>query len=186
MKQRLVAATAVVGLIAAACGDDGASSPSVEGAWARTSPMMADAGAVYFTISSDDAVAITDVSVPESIAGRAELHETVMVDMGDDDMGDNMDDEMGHDAMEGDMDDDMEDMDGEHDMSDMGGAMQMQEVEDIPVAADGSVAFEPGGLHVMLLELADPLEIGETFTVTLTLDDGSELDIEVEVRDEAP
>ncbi len=158
MKHGLVAATAVVCLIAGACGDDAASGPSVEGAWARTSPMMADAGAVYFTISSGEAVAVTDVSVPESIAARAELHETVMADMSDD-------------------------MEGEHDM---GGAMMMQEVEDVPVAADGSVSFEPGGLHVMLLELAEPLELGETFTVTLTLDDGSTLDVEVEVRDEAP
>ncbi len=195
MKLRLAAAGAVVGLLAGACGDDGgADGPSVDGAWARTSPMMADAGAVYFTLSSDEAVSVVDVSVDESIAARAELHETVMADMamGDDMDADDMDGDMDSDDMDADEGHDMDsgDMDADegHDMDsgDMGGAMTMQEVESVPVGAGSSVAFEPGGLHVMLLELADPLELGETFTVTLTLDDGTDFEIDVEVRDEAP
>ncbi len=168
-----IAAVAAMGLVATACGDDGASGPSIDAAWARTSPMNVDAGAAYFTISSDEAITIVGVSVDSSIAATAELHETTMADMeGDGDMAE----------------DDMADMaeDDMGDMADMGGAMMMQEVESIPVAAGSSVAFEPGGLHVMLLELAEPLELGHTFAVTISLDDGSEIDVDVEVRDEAP
>ncbi len=167
-----------MGLVATACGDDGATGPSIDAAWARTSPMNVDAGAAYFTISSDEAITIVGVSVDSSIAATAELHETTMADMEGD--GDMAEDDMA-DMTEEDMGDMAED-----DMADMGGAMMMQEVESIPVAAGSSVAFEPGGLHVMLLELAEPLELGHTFAVTISLDDGSEIDVDVEVRDEAP
>ena len=168
----LAAATLAVGLLAAACGDD-SSTASVDGAWARTSPMNAEAGAVYFTVSSDDAMSITGVSVDAAVAGRAELHETVMADMA-------MDDDHDH---EGDGDHDGDD---EHGDMGHGGAMMMQEVTSIDVAAGGEAVLEPGGLHVMLLDLPDPLELGETFEVTLQLADGETMTVEVEVMDEAP
>jgi copper(I)-binding protein len=66
---------------------------------------------------------------------------------------------------------------------DRGGAMMMQEVEAIEVPAGGSVSLEPGGLHIMLLELAEPLEAGTSFDLTLILDDGEEHQVSVEVRD---
>ena len=64
--------------------------------------------------------------------------------------------------------------------------MTMQQVDSVDIPAGGSVAFEPGGLHVMLLDLPDPLEIGETFDLTLTTADGVEIIVPVEVRTEAP
>ena len=133
--------------------------------------MNAEAGAVYFTIESDDGLTITGVSVGDDVAGRAELHETVMADMGDGDMDDS---DMGDDMDEGDM---------EHDMS---GAMTMQHVMTIDVPAGEAVDFEPGGLHVMLFDLPDPLELGETFDLTLEVDGADPITVEVEVRDEAP
>ena len=179
---RLGAATAVLCLFAAACGDDAAAT-TIDGAWARTSPMNADAGAVYFTVSSDDAISITGVSVDGSVAGRAELHETVMADMDEMAEDEMTDDEMAEDEMDSMEDDEM----AHDDMAEHGsGAMMMQEVASIDVEAGGEVALAPGGLHVMLLDLPDPLEPGETFDVTLETADGESLTVEVEVMDEAP
>ncbi len=179
----LLALVAVLALVAAACGDDDAEALSTSDVWARTSPAMADAGAVYMTVESDDGVSIVGATVNESVAARVELHETTMADG----------------AMEGDMADteemaDTDDMAVEDDMADTddmamedgdhgGGAMMMQEVEAIEVPAGGSVSLEPGGLHIMLLELAEPLEAGTSFDLTLILDDGEEHQVSVEVRD---
>ena len=179
----LLAQVAVLALVAAACGDDDAEALSTSDVWARTSPAMADAGAVYMTVESDDGVSIVGATVNESVAARVELHETTMADG----------------AMEGDMADteemaDTDDMAVEDDMADTddmamedgdhgGGAMMMQEVEAIEVPAGGSVSLEPGGLHIMLLELAEPLEAGTSFDLTLILDDGEEHQVSVEVRD---
>ena len=172
----LVAVSLAAGLFASACGGDDATA-SVEGVWARTSPMNADAGAVYFTIESDDDLTITGVSVSDDVAGRAELHETVMADMTDD---------MSDDAMEdSDMDEDAMD-DGDEMDHDMGGAMMMQHVMTVDVPGGEAVDFEPGGLHVMLLDLPDPLELGETFELTLEVDGADSITVDVEVRDEAP
>ena len=183
-----IAALAVGGLVG--CGDDDDVSAPIEvsGAWARTSPAMADAGAAYMTITSADGATIVGVSVDPEVAGVAELHEVVpaegaMEDMADDDMAD--------DDMDGDMaDDDMadDDMDGDMDHGGTDGemAMTMQEVPSVEVPAGGSVTFEPGGYHVMLLELPDPLETGEEFDVTLTLDDDTEIVVPVTVSENAP
>lgn len=152
----LSAAVIALGLLVSGCGDDGAAT-TIDGAWARTSPMNAEAGAIYFTISSDGGAVITAASVPADVAGHAELHETVMA----------------HDDTD----------DAAHDMGD---AMMMQHVMAIDVPAGESVAFEPGGLHVMLFELPDPLELGDTFELTLEFEAGDPLTVEVEVRDEAP
>ena len=46
--------------------------------------------------------------------------------------------------------------------------------------------LEPGGYHIMLLDISTPLELGETFDVTLTFENAGEQVVEVEVREEAP
>ncbi|MCP3910723.1 MAG: copper chaperone PCu(A)C [Actinomycetia bacterium] len=188
----------VIGLIAllfvpallASCGsdDDGPAGPTLTGAWARSSPMVVDAGAAYFEVTSDEGDEIVGVAIDSSIAGTAELHETVMVDM-DDDMDAEGEGDMDAEG-EGDMDAEGEgDMDaegeGEGDM-DMGGAMTMQEVASIPVAAGETVAFQPGGLHVMMLGLVEPLEVGDEFDITLTFANAGDVVVTVEVREEAP
>ena len=165
-------------LVASACGgDDGSAGVEVSGAWARTSPMMADAGAAYMTIESDEPISIVSVSAPADVAGVAELHETVPVDGSHDDSTDDaMDDEV--------MDDDAMDDDAMDEPMDQ--AMTMQQVSSIDVPAGGSVSLEPGGLHVMMLDLPDPLELGETFDLVLTTATGEEIIVAIEVRDQAP
>lgn len=157
----------------------------IEGAWARTSPAMTSAGAVYFQITNptDADDALVDVSVDASIAGTAELHETSMASE-DGTSGDDMatTTAMGGDGMGG---DEIGDDTAGDDMDD-GGMMTMQEVDEIPVPAGETVSLEPGGYHVMLLELVAPLEAGDTIEVTLTFAEAGEVVVEAEVRDTAP
>lgn len=64
------------------------------------------------------------------------------------------------------------------------GAMGMTQVSRVDIPAESTVMMIPGGLHVMLLDLAAPLELGDTFDLRLTFDDGTVLISTVEVRDE--
>ena len=46
--------------------------------------------------------------------------------------------------------------------------MGMQQVSSVSLPAGTAVAFEPGGYHIMLVDLAAPLTDGQQFPVTLT------------------
>jgi copper(I)-binding protein len=48
-----------------------------------------------------------------------------------------------------------------------GGMMRMEEVSSLPVAAGETVSLAPGGLHVMLLDLNQPLWSGDRIDATL-------------------
>jgi copper(I)-binding protein len=154
--KRLIVLAAAFALLAAGCGgDDGV---SVDDPWARNSPRMANAGAIYMDLESGDGDRLIGAAVDASIAGKVEIHETAMVEG-----------EMGEESEEG-----------------MGGAMMMQEVGEIALPAGETVKLEPGGYHIMLLDISTPLELGETFDVTLTFENAGEQVVEVEVREEAP
>ena len=64
------------------------------------------------------------------------------------------------------------------------GTMAMTRIAEVEVPASSTVMMIPGGMHVMLVDLAEPLELGDTFDMTLTFDNGTELTTTVEVRDE--
>jgi periplasmic copper chaperone A len=63
------------------------------------------------------------------------------------------------------------------------GMMGMRPVERIDIPAGGTVALEPGGYHVMLLDLAAPLEAGSTLEVRLTFERAGEIVVTAEVRE---
>ena len=172
----VLAATTLV-----ACGDDGdegadattttgaATEVEVSDAWARavTDLEASDRSAVYMTItggSEDDA--LVAASVPADVAGTVEIHETVAAEekMSED----------GSTTTMGDMADD----DGG-----MSGMMEMREVEQVDVKAYATVELEPGGLHVMLLDVQRELTPGETIEVTLTFEVAGEMTVEAEVRE---
>ncbi|BDZ43085.1 hypothetical protein GCM10025865_23840 [Paraoerskovia sediminicola] len=63
------------------------------------------------------------------------------------------------------------------------GAMTMQEKEGgFVVPAGGEHVLEPGGDHVMVMGVTDPILAGDPIEVTLTLEDGSTLDVEAPAR----
>ena len=64
------------------------------------------------------------------------------------------------------------------------GTMGMVRMDGVEIPAESTVMMVPGGLHVMLIDLARPLELGEDFDLVLTFADGTEVQTTVEVRDE--
>lgn len=63
-----------------------------------------------------------------------------------------------------------------------GGMMKMRPVKDIEIKAKGETALKPGGLHIMLIDLKQPLKEGENVAISLTFEDGSSRKIEAPVR----
>ncbi len=61
------------------------------------------------------------------------------------------------------------------------GMMMMNQLTEIPVGAGATVEFKPGGLHLMLMGVKQPLEVGDRVPVTLTFDSGEQT-FELEVR----
>ena len=71
-----------------------------------------------------------------------------------------------------------------HETQNDNGMLRMRPVEMVEVPAQGSVAFEPGGLHVMLIDVVEALEPGDTVAVTLVFNTGERLELpDVPVQD---
>ncbi len=65
-----------------------------------------------------------------------------------------------------------------------GDVMQMRPVEGgILIPAGGATEIQSGGYHVMLIGLTRDLAVGDTFDVTLTLEQAGEITVTVTVRD---
>lgn len=62
------------------------------------------------------------------------------------------------------------------------GVMRMRPVEAIDVAPGTPATLAPGGLHVMLLGLAKPLEKGQSFPLTLVFEKGGSVTVEVSIQ----
>jgi copper(I)-binding protein len=67
-----------------------------------------------------------------------------------------------------------------------GGVMKMRQVPAIAIKAKGEATLQPGGLHVMMIDLKAPLKEGDKVAVTLGFDDGSSKKIEAPIRKPAP
>jgi copper(I)-binding protein len=63
------------------------------------------------------------------------------------------------------------------------GAMEMQQQDSVPVPARSQVEFQPGGLHVMLINLPQDLNAGETISLTLTFQNAGEINLSVPVKE---
>jgi copper(I)-binding protein len=61
------------------------------------------------------------------------------------------------------------------------GSAGMEHAGPVTIAPGESVALEPGGLHGMLMNLAAPLNEGDTFKATLIFDGGATVDVTVPV-----
>lgn len=64
---------------------------------------------------------------------------------------------------------------------DENGVMMMRPVEAIDVPAGGEVKLEPGGMHVMLMGVHDPLKEGEHFPLTLSFEHAGDVAVSVHV-----
>jgi copper(I)-binding protein len=129
----------------------------ITGAWARTTVPGQTTGAAYLTIRAGEAADhLVGASVPASVAAGAMVHRTMT----------------GH-----------PDGDGGAAMGQRSDMSSMEAVPDLQIAAGATVRFRPGSYHVMLTDLARPLERGRTFTLTLTFRDSGDIAVPVAVED---
>jgi periplasmic copper chaperone A len=56
-----------------------------------------------------------------------------------------------------------------------GGVSSMKMVDRVPVPAGGSVAFAPGGYHLMFMDLTKALKVGDTLPATLLFASGAKV-----------
>ena len=189
-RTRPLALILAAGLLLAACGDTDGTPPADDDAAtqdaaadqddpaasellitdvrSRMSPRRTGVAAVYLTIENptDRDDALLRASVSPNIAGIVEVHETFQVE--DDD------------ADDGAMEHGEEGTDDEHRSPMMG----MREIDAIETPAGETVELVPGGLHIMLIDLVDDLEVGDRFEVTLTFEHAGDVTVTAQVRDQ--
>src|SRR5712691_7625176 len=68
-----------------------------------------------------------------------------------------------------------------HSVSEDNGVSRMREMHDVAVAPGARVTFSPGGMHVMLVGLKQPLKEGQTFPLSLTFEKAGKVDVTVSV-----
>jgi copper(I)-binding protein len=69
-----------------------------------------------------------------------------------------------------------------HQMSSENGVSQMHELKDgLNIPPNGSVAFSPGGYHLMFTHLTHPLAKGETIKATLNFEHAGAVEVEFSV-----
>jgi copper(I)-binding protein len=70
-----------------------------------------------------------------------------------------------------------------HHMSHEGGTMRMRKVETLALPAGKSVVLAPGGYHIMLVDVREPLQAGARVKLTLTVEqDGKRHVVPVEAH----
>jgi copper(I)-binding protein len=73
-----------------------------------------------------------------------------------------------------------------HEMKMVDDVMRMRQIPALPLPAGQPVALNPGGYHLMLLELKQPLKDGDKVPLTLEVEDGkqvrSKITVEATVR----
>lgn len=73
-----------------------------------------------------------------------------------------------------------------HSMSMEGNVMKMRELKVIDVPANSEVKLQPGGLHIMLIDIKAPLKKGDTVPVKLKFEKAGEVEVKFHVKDERP
>jgi copper(I)-binding protein len=62
------------------------------------------------------------------------------------------------------------------------GVMSMAKQDSVKIPVGETVTFEPGGLHVMLIDLQQYLVIGESFPIVLEFEKMGEISLQVRVK----
>lgn len=156
---------ALGGLLAACGGSSDDNSVTVSDVWTRVTAPGATTGAVYATIDSPDDNKLVGAGVPAEVAGKTEIHETTGGEGGDSMSGDQAGDSMPSDE------------------GAAGSMMGMKPVSSIALPAGEKVALEPGGYHIMLLELAKPIKDGDSIPVTLEFENGDPVEVDATAKE---
>ena len=129
----------------------------IEDSWARPG-IPGGNSAIYFIVENSTDEPDVLLGVELSVAASVEMHRTV--------------------AME------MDNEGGEDDGGLSGGqVMKMEEQDQIEIPARSDVVLEPGGLHIMLIDLADGLEPGDEIMILLRFQAAGEVEQTVIVEE---
>lgn len=60
--------------------------------------------------------------------------------------------------------------------------MEMNQVEEIAIPARGKAALRPGGLHIMIYDLKEPLQVGDTRKATLLFKNAAPMNVTFKVK----
>ena len=178
------------GLLPACGSDSGDDQVKVSDVWGGTTPAGQTTGAIYATLESSSDNKLTGASVPGDFASKTELHETGEAEGAD---------MSGESDMSGDSDmsgestgttdkDGMDDKGHTEDKAGMEGhsgsaMMAMTPVSSIDLPAGEEVNLEPGGYHIMMFDLAEPIKSGESIPVTLSFESGDDMKIDATARE---
>jgi len=69
-----------------------------------------------------------------------------------------------------------------HDMSEWNGKMEMMEMPPIVLNSGESIAFEPGGKHIMVMGVSPEMSAGGTTEATIVVAGGDKVSFPVEIR----
>ncbi len=164
--KRSVLGAALMAVVVSAC--SAGATIKIDGPYARMTGPDRPAAA-YFVIANETDTADALIGAASPAFGKVELHETYAVESSEMPSADPMASIDPMASM-----DPMPSMDG--------GMMGMRPVAEIPVPANGSVALEPGGFHVMLMEPVSPLEIGQVIDLTLTFKNAGEVKVKATIQ----
>jgi periplasmic copper chaperone A len=64
-----------------------------------------------------------------------------------------------------------------------GDVMEMRQLESLTLEGDTEIQFEPGGLHLMLVDLKKDLKVGDEIKITLYFQNFEDINVLVPVRD---
>jgi hypothetical protein len=70
-----------------------------------------------------------------------------------------------------------------HEMSMEGGMMKMRAVPGVEIKPGAKAELKPGGFHVMLFDLKQPLKAGDAFPLTLVFEKAGKVEVSVVVED---
>lgn len=184
MKKMTLILTLVLamGVVFAACGSsddtsDKSASVEVTDVWARATTPTQDSGAIYMTINSEEDDSLIKAEVPTSVAGMTELHETTT---GGEPTASEDTMESGDSAMDSADSEETSGMTGDSGSTMMG----MKQVSQIDIPGGETVTLEPGGYHIMLMDLKGQIKAGDTIPVTLTFENAGTVKVDATAKDE--
>ena len=70
-----------------------------------------------------------------------------------------------------------------HEMRMDGGVMQMRAISGIEIKPGAKAELKPGGFHIMLLDLKQPLKVGDKIPMTLVFEKSGKIEVSVAVED---
>ena len=71
---------------------------------------------------------------------------------------------------------------GLHTMTMEGSVMKMRPLDKVDIPANQPITLKPGGMHIMLQGLNEPLQAGQSFPLTLTFEKAGHKQVEVAIE----